>query len=230
MSFSAHNKEVFDKHVDEYRTADYRRADEVVLVDRYFLKRPAKLLVAGVGGGRTLPMLLERGFEITAVDIAPQMVMATQEKYGDRVRVLEMDIQRTTFEDASFDYVFLPFHTICYVDDVEATMRELARIVAPGGYVIVNALNHLFVKNFLDGSVLKGRDRRVPMHRDEGSDAPLTHYLDWRESRRFKKIFPEVACYGRSGLQQGPAANRKERLLRQLPFLDKSLYFVCRKN
>jgi len=228
MTFSAHNKAVFDKHADEYQAADYQRTDELILVDTYFTRRPARLLVAGVGGGRTLPMLLERGFEITAVDIAPQMVSATQEKYGKRVRVQEMDIQRTSFPDDSFDYVFLPFHTVCYVDSVEETMRELRRVAKPGGVVIVNALNHYFLKSILDGSFLKGKDRLVRMHRS-GEDAALTHHLSTRDAQRIKKIFASVAVFGRSALQAGPARNWKEAFLRRVPFFDKSLYFVAEK-
>lgn len=227
MSFSAHNKEVFDRHVDEYRAADYRRADEIRLVDKYFTKRPARLLVAGVGGGRTLPMLLERGFDITAVDISTQMVGATREKYGNDVSVREMDIQRTTFQDAEFDYVFLPFHTICYVDDVEATMRELRRIVKPGGIVIVNAINHYFLKSIFDGSFWRGKDRLVRMHRTE-EDAVLTHHLSTLDAIRFRNLFASVVLFGRSALQSGRASNWKEAFLRCVPFFDKSLYFICK--
>jgi SAM-dependent methyltransferase len=227
MTFSVHNKAIFDKHADEYRSAEYSRTDEIVLVDRYFTERPARVLVGGAGGGRTLPMFLERGFEVTAVDIAPAMVAAIRERFGSRVQALQQDIQRTDFDNAEFDYVFLPFHTVCYVDDIDVTIRELSRITKPEGIVIANALNHFFLKSIADGSFLQGKDRLIRMHRDRDADSVLTHCLSICDAGRFRRFFQSVRVYGRTGLQEGPPANWKAALQKAFPAVDKSLYFVC---
>ena len=50
-TFSEHNREMFDKHVGFFAEANYWRSDEEHAVT--FL-RPGKLLVGGIGGGRTV--------------------------------------------------------------------------------------------------------------------------------------------------------------------------------
>ena len=227
--FSSHNKDVYERNVHHYAHADYIREDEDTLVKKFFTQKGAPTLVAGVGGGRIIPLFLSAGLVVTAVDISHNMVEETRKRYGAQVTVEEMNIQHTSFADATFEYIFLPFHTVCYVDDFEATMRELHRIVRPGGVVIINAVNYLFIRSILNGNVFKGKRRLVPILRATGSDAVWTQHLDIFDIARLKKIFAKVAFYSRSNLQQHPPENWKDRIVRAIPALDKSIYFVCTK-
>src|SRR5215469_2780637 len=104
---------------------EYWRPDEEEAV-KYL--QPGKLLIGGVGAGRTVGHLLKKGFDVTAVDISPEMVKACKERWP-QVDVQAMDLQKTTFPTNAFDDVFLPFHTIAYVDDLDATLREMKRIL-----------------------------------------------------------------------------------------------------
>src|SRR3989339_374694 len=106
------NFDIYTKQADIYGKADYWRSDEEFLVNKYFNpQKGRKLLVLGCGGGRTLPYLQEKGFDITAIDIVPKMVEAAQKKVqGLNIKVLEMDATNLKFDNESFDYVFFPFH------------------------------------------------------------------------------------------------------------------------
>ena len=55
---------------------------------------------------------------------------------GDRIRLVEGEAEELPFADASFDALTFTY-LLRYVDDPPATLRELARVVRPGGTVAV---------------------------------------------------------------------------------------------
>jgi SAM-dependent methyltransferase len=55
---------------------------------------------------------------------------------GHPLATLEMDVRAMSFADASFDRAIC-FHVLVLLDDRDAALRELARVVAPGGMLII---------------------------------------------------------------------------------------------
>jgi demethylmenaquinone methyltransferase/2-methoxy-6-polyprenyl-1,4-benzoquinol methylase len=53
---------------------------------------------------------------------------------GDRLELVEGEAERLPFADAEFDHLTFTY-LLRYVDDPAATLRELARVVKPGGRV-----------------------------------------------------------------------------------------------
>ena len=92
MKPSRQNEMVFSKNVAIFEE-NYWRLDEQSAVK--FLK-PGRLLIGGVGAGRTIGYLLNRGFEIVAVDISPEMVKKCKERWP-HVDVFVMDLQKNVF-------------------------------------------------------------------------------------------------------------------------------------
>lgn len=221
-AYSAFNTVAFDKTVGIFE-ADYWRSDEDKASG--FLRKP-QLLVAGVGTGRTLPYLLEKGFRIESIDISPEMVRACKERFPD-VPCAVMDIQRTSYSDESFDSVFLPFHTMALVDDVQATLKEIKRILKPGGTLVFNMHNRFRMKNLL-GSAWK--PKRILDTFDGGRASIWVTRATFFDVFRFRRVFPKTSIYGRISLQNIPNPNWKDRVLLTLPFLDRSLYFFCTKG
>ncbi len=68
------------------------------------------------------------GGQVTAIDIHPDAGRAIT--YGD--------IHAIPFPDQSFDNVVC-FEVLCYSSDVHAAMRELLRVVKPGGHLLLSA-------------------------------------------------------------------------------------------
>jgi phosphatidylethanolamine/phosphatidyl-N-methylethanolamine N-methyltransferase len=103
-----------------------------------------RILDVGVGTGISLPDY-QRTHRIVGVDYSEPMLRKAQERVAaqalDNVELLAvMDAQRLGFADASFDVVIAQY-VITAVPDPEATLDEFARVVRPGGEIVL--VNHI---------------------------------------------------------------------------------------
>ena len=99
-----------------------------------------RILEVGVGTGISLPDY-RRSNRLIGVDLSEPMLRKAQERVAierlDHVDgVAVMDAQRLGFSDASFDVVVAQY-VITVVPDPEATLDEFARVVRPGGELII---------------------------------------------------------------------------------------------
>ncbi|MGX1306348.1 phosphatidylethanolamine/phosphatidyl-N-methylethanolamine N-methyltransferase [Amorphus suaedae] len=97
-------------------------------------------LEAGVGTGLALPDYTSN-VTITGVDLSHDMLVRANEKIEkERLRnvtgVHEMDLTNLAFADGAFDGTVCMF-TITAVPDAARVMDELARVVRPGGHVVI---------------------------------------------------------------------------------------------
>jgi demethylmenaquinone methyltransferase / 2-methoxy-6-polyprenyl-1,4-benzoquinol methylase len=77
------------------------------------------------------------GCRVVGLDQSPEMLAAGRERVeaaglGDRIRLVEGSADQLPFADDSFDGLTFTY-LLRYVDDPEATLHELARVVRPGG-------------------------------------------------------------------------------------------------
>lgn len=97
-------------------------------------------LEAGVGTGLALPDYTSN-VTVTGVDLSHDMLKRANEKIAkERLRnvtgVHEMDLSQLAFADGAFDGAVCMF-TITAVPDAAQVMDELARVVRPGGHVVI---------------------------------------------------------------------------------------------
>ena len=101
-------------------------------------KRGTRLLVVGAGTGLDLE-LVPPGVEVVATDLSPRMVEALERRAARlplEVDARVMDAEALAFPDASFDHAVLHL-ILAVVPDPEACMREVARVLKPGGTVSI---------------------------------------------------------------------------------------------
>ena len=104
--------------------------------------RPAagmRILDVATGTGWTARRLAERGFDVTGVDFAPEMLAAARERAaagGLQVPFLEGDAEALPFEDGSFDAVISTFG-VMFAQRPEDAAAELARVCRPGGRLVL---------------------------------------------------------------------------------------------
>jgi demethylmenaquinone methyltransferase/2-methoxy-6-polyprenyl-1,4-benzoquinol methylase len=92
----------------------------------------ARVLDVATGTGLVASALLRAGREVVGIDQSPEMLAQARRRLGGRVDLVEGRAEALPFPDASFDALTFTY-LLRYVDDPLATLRELARVVRPGG-------------------------------------------------------------------------------------------------
>jgi demethylmenaquinone methyltransferase/2-methoxy-6-polyprenyl-1,4-benzoquinol methylase len=90
------------------------------------------VLDIATGTGLVAQGLLDRGFTVTALDQSPEMLEVARARLAGRATIVAGHAEELPFETGSFDHLTVTY-LLRYVDDPGATMRELARVVRPGG-------------------------------------------------------------------------------------------------
>ncbi len=101
-----------------------------------------QVLEAAVGTGRNLACY-PADVQLTGVELSPGMLAQAQaraETLHRRVDLRLGDAQHLTFPDATFDTVLATL-TLCSIPDDHAAVREMARVLRPGGRLVL--LDHV---------------------------------------------------------------------------------------
>ncbi len=109
----------------------WRRA----LVDAIDARPTDRVLDVATGTGMVAQALHDRyGCAVVGLDQSADMLRIARTRDGVFETVVEGRAERLPFTDAAFDHLTFSY-LLRYVDDPAATMRELARVVKPGGRV-----------------------------------------------------------------------------------------------
>ena len=95
----------------------------------------AEVLEIGIGTGGMLHALLQRGVRARGVEINPSLIAESRKWFGD-LPVQPVSGVELPFGDASFDLV-LSFDVFEHIRDSDAHLREVARVLRPGGRYLV---------------------------------------------------------------------------------------------
>jgi len=112
-----------------------------------------RVLEVGVGTGKNLPFY-PPGAQVTAIDLSERMLARARRRaaaLGARVDLRLMDVQHLEFPDNAFDAAVTTF-VFCSVPDPVAGLRELGRVVRPGGDIWL--LEHMRVDRPFVGSLM----------------------------------------------------------------------------
>jgi len=135
-----------------------------------------RILEVGVGTGLSLPEYNHRN-RIVGIDLSEPMLRKAHERVAehglDNVETLAvMDAERMALPDHSFDVVVAQF-VITAVPNPETTLDEFARVIRPGGEIVL--VNHIGAE---------AGPRRV----FEVCFAPVARRLGWRPEFRFGRL------------------------------------------
>jgi demethylmenaquinone methyltransferase / 2-methoxy-6-polyprenyl-1,4-benzoquinol methylase len=90
--------------------------------------------VATGTGAVARELLLQKGCTVVGVDQSPEMLAVAREHLPASVKLVEASAEQLPFGDAAFDALTVTY-LLRYVEDPGATLRELARVVRPGGTI-----------------------------------------------------------------------------------------------
>ncbi|PXW79616.1 phosphatidylethanolamine N-methyltransferase /phosphatidyl-N-methylethanolamine N-methyltransferase [Ruegeria sp. P4] len=141
--------------------------------------RKGHVLEVGVGTGLSLPHYGPE-VRITGVDFSAEMLAKAQRKVDaldlqKRVDLQRMDARELAFENASFDTI-AAMHVLSVVPEPEKVMAEIARVLKPGGKVVIT--NH-FAKTT---GVMAGLERVA---------APMANLIGWHSDFKMETILQE---------------------------------------
>lgn len=103
------------------------------------------ILDVGCGAGLAAVALAQRGYLVEAVDAASTMVSFTRQRAAEtgvehRVNASRGDVYHLAFPDKSFSLA-LSIGVIPWLQSPEVAISELARVLKPGGYLLMTADN-----------------------------------------------------------------------------------------
>jgi phosphatidylethanolamine/phosphatidyl-N-methylethanolamine N-methyltransferase len=143
-----------------------------------------RILEVGVGTGLSLPdyawSIRLIGVDLSAPMLRKAKTRVLQHKLTNVEGLAVMDAQHLGFADAVFDVVVAQY-VITAVPDPETTLDEFARVIRPGGEIVL--VNHLGAEQGLRAIL-------------EGWFAPLARRLGWRPEFRWERLANWAARHG----------------------------------
>lgn len=170
-----------------------------VMLPRTLARSPRKALDVGCGEGRFCRMLRQNGVSSTGIDPTPALIAAarTRDPGG---HYFEAEAERLPFGDESFDLI-IRYLSLIDISDVQAAIQEIARVLQPGGTLLIASLNSFNTACGDTGWIKDNTGQRLFY--------PIDHYLReramWIEYRGIRIVnhHRPMSTYMRALLNEG---------------------------
>lgn len=189
-----------------------RQATALDWIDGLGLPEGTPVLEIGCGAGLTAVALAGRGLNVTAIDAAPAMIKLTEQlardrHVDDRLTLSVADAHDLPAEDGSYGLV-VGLGVLPWLHTPDRALAEMARVVRPGGYILVNVDNLFRLHYLLDprlnpafGSVRRSMGRRLRSIGILRSAAPASVRLE--SIRRFDSALARLGLDKVRGVTMG---------------------------
>lgn len=161
----------FDQESSRYLDERYARpsCDQLSYQNRRRLalellgRGPGRVIDIGSGPGVFTSELLARGFKITEVDVSLEMLRESRHRIQQgpsarHVLFIEGRLPNLPVVDSTFDAV-LCIGVLAYLGDPAASLREIRRVLKPGGIVVLQVSNALCPTSRLHSLLRRGYRR-----------------------------------------------------------------------
>jgi ubiquinone/menaquinone biosynthesis C-methylase UbiE len=159
---------------------DYRTVDNEEFYERVFDHFIAVLdplpgttfLDAGCGPCAHSVRLARRGFNVHSTDFSPSALAMARDYiesrgFGDQITLAKENLMEFSFPSLSFDYV-LCWGVLMHIPDVGQAVSELARVLKPGGSLIISESN----RSSLEAVTVRSLRRLLGKEKSDVKDEP----------------------------------------------------------
>jgi len=146
------------------------------MLDRVGLRPVGRALDVGCGEGRFCRMLAERGIAVTGIDPTEAFIAHARSRHpeGDyrigRAEALD-------FADGTFDLV-VSYLTLIDIPDIGRAIPEMARVLAPGGRLLIANLTS-FITASPDMGWQRGEDGTRQIFRIDDASDEIVRWTEW---------------------------------------------------
>ena len=139
---------IHEQWVAMYRTPEQQAFYELAfdeIARRLAAPRDATILDAGCGSAAKSVLLARRGFKVVGADFSAEALglaagTVSREGLQERVTLRQGDLLALPFEDGEFQYAIC-WGVLMHVPQLEQAMSELARVLGPGGVLVLSEGN-----------------------------------------------------------------------------------------
>lgn len=130
--------EVADAYADHFRSTEPEAPLELAMVEHFTSLVPAggRVLDAGCGAGRLVPVLAGQGHQVVGIDLSPGVIRRARRDHPTSATEVA-SLLRLPFRNSTFDGYFSWYSTIHLRDEqLPPVFAEAARVIRPGGIVL----------------------------------------------------------------------------------------------
>jgi ubiquinone/menaquinone biosynthesis C-methylase UbiE len=151
---------VYDRRDSLGVTLRRRMRTALSWLDGSNLPKNSKILDVGCGAGKLSKEIVDRGYEVLAMDFSYNMIRKADAicNVNDKshIKFLQGDIESLPFKDSVFDVV-LCLGVVTYLRSEKKALHEMSRVLKPGGTLILSILNKFSLAKCLDISAFVTR-------------------------------------------------------------------------
>lgn len=141
-----------------------------IMLPRALSRSPKRVLDVGCGEGRFCRMLGHHGLKVTGIDPTTKLIAAARVRDPEGTYI-EAAAEELPFEDESFDLV-VSYLSLIDISDFRTSIREMARVLSPGGALLIANLSGFNTASIDTGWVKNSAGRHLHY--------PIDDYLEER--------------------------------------------------
>ena len=150
-------EEVYRGHDLQSLIYQQRRLVALAWVDKLLLPPGTAILEVGCGAGLVAVALAQRGFTVEAIDTSTAMLeqtrrLAAETGVSQLVSAHACDVHQLAYHDEQFRLV-LAIGVIPWLHSEREPIREMARVLRPGGYLVLSADHRWRLNRVLDPAI-----------------------------------------------------------------------------
>lgn len=188
------------------------------------------VLEIGVGHGSHAELIAPHCKSFTGIDLterASQMTLQRMQLRGINAQILQMDAERMTFADESFDWIW-SWGVIHHSANTQKILQEMTRVLRPGGSAVVMVYHKSPWKYFVADGLMRGifrgelfRSGSIHGVSQQATDGAIARFYTCKQWRELCTTYFSISKIEITGLKTDvfplPPGRVKESLMNSVP-------------